>query len=320
MTYINKRKTRINKRIIKGGEEWQQDKCHNPRPICLVSSKKGISLCNNMMSSRADILQHILNIYKNNKEGTNTEDNRSKNGYCYDVGVAWLTIIKSINSEFNKIKQSLSMPDGMGNINQNIKDNGENISIRQSPPSILGIFTNVLEFGKEKWSNSNNGSKESDIMADAIIEGFSNLVNNQGFKIFSEKLENMLNQGKMKESIDELNEEVQSIDNNVNNDLSVALTNIINMFNYTIPMMNDKSDLTNLNNLGNVDEIRKKFNEIIDVFELFNYQQKGGYGYGRNHNRPHNDNRVHKFGDKWAHKLMFNIVKYVADVFGRLIN
>jgi len=82
--------------------------------------------------------------------------------------------------------------------------------------------------------------------------------------------------------------------------------------------MNDKSDLTNLNNLGNVDEIRKKFNEIIDVFELFNYQQKGGYG--RNHNRPHNDNRVHKFGDKWAHKLMFNIVKYVADVFGRLIN
>ena len=77
--------------------------------------------------------------------------------------------------------------------------------------------------------------------------------------------------------------------------------------------------MSNFNKFAST-KTRKKFNEIIDVFELFNYQQKGGYGYGRNHNRPHNDNRVHKFGDKRAHKLMFDIVKYVADVFGRLFN
>ena len=280
--------------------------CNKFRPVCLNVSQKSIaqkiktiSKCNESETTNSDLLQYILDEinrkkanekYNNPSKDNEKYNNPSENiGNCYSTDNAWLAVIKNIQNQLKEIKSEDIKIEEIEEIQNELKINNKQVL------NLEGLFQGILKIANVKWyssnnskiRNQNNNSKirnqnNNSKIRNQIIKRFGGVVDSEGFKALSKLID------ELSQYNTELMAKLKSSNNNKQQITEEQITNyktiIENLFLYTLPIMNSKTDLSNVFGRDfNNDKINKDFDAIIEMLDLF--KNKKGISGGSKYNK-----------------------------------
>ena len=273
--------------------------CNKFRPVCLNVSQKSIaqkiktiSKCsNNNETTNSDLLQYILDEinrkkanekYNNPSKDNEKYNNPSENiGNCYSTDNAWLAVIKNIQNQLKEIKIEDIKIEEIEEIQNELKINNKQVL------NLEGLFQGILKIANVKWYSSNNSkirnqNNNNSKIRNQIIKRFEGVVGSEGFKALSKLIDGL------SQDNTELMAKLKSSNNNKQQITEEQITNyktiIENLFLYTLPIMNSKTDLSNVFGRDfNNDKINKDFDAIIEMLDLF--KNKKGISGGSKYNK-----------------------------------
>ena len=285
--------------------------CNKFRPVCLNVSQKSIaqkiktiSKCNESETTNSDLLQYILdeinrkkanekynNTSKDNEKYNNpSKDNEKYNnpseniGNCYSTDNAWLAVIKNIQNQLKEIKIEDIKIEEIAEIQNELKINSNQVL------NLEGLFQGILKIANVKWGSSNNKNNNkinNSRIRTKIIKRFKHVVDSEGFKALSKLID------ELSQYNTELMNKLKSSNNNKQQITEEQITNyktiIENLFLYTLPIMNSKTDLSNVfgrdfnKNKNGKNKIDEDFDAIIEMLDLF--KNKKGISGGSKYNK-----------------------------------
>ena len=222
----------------------EQIKCEKPRPICLnkEKSKGKINKCGGVETSPIELLGYIATEYlpaeNTNPVVTNEDVTNVGDDNCYDFSTAWLAVIQNIKHNIVSVTKEDLTPESINEVISNIEFTSNTITLTE-------LFTKIIHIGTGKFGEGN-----------PYVKGLNEIVESPGFKNVSDTL------------VQIVNGEIQISDNYSlpsHKNIESIKQNLIALFDYTLPIMNEATDIGNVynesNNLGNnIDKIKDMFN------------------------------------------------------------
>ena len=232
----------------------KQIKCEKPRPICLnkEKSKGKINKCGGVETSPIELLGYIATEYlqaeNTNPVVTNEDVPIVDDDNCYDFSTAWLAVIQNIKHNIVSVTKEDLTP-------ESIKEVISNIEFTPNTITLTKLFEIIIVIGTGKFGEGN-----------PYVKGLNEIVESPGFKNVSDTVAKIVN-----------NHTTPDIPKDYSppspDELSLIKKNLIALFDYTLPIMNEATDIGNVYNKS--DNLGKKINEIKN---MFNGKQSTGGG------------------------------------------